>query len=279
LFIYLISGLDDPRTAAQALQAGAHAYLTKPFSLGRFFETLPDCLRRRKLGVHETHTSRDFSSSGTTETPEPAAVVANSLLPTSDRLQSSAVQRQSRSAGQEQGLLAKPTVRKELLRIVTALENNFHTRQDLLQEAFVYFWSKAQQCPGRELSWYLQGARFHLKNLRRTGRSLDSSKRRAARSQPADNCDRPNESLDAFDLSDDIMSEINARDIHAVLIDRLEPIDQTILVALEEGWASREVAKRLQLSHESVRRHRLKVAAAALKLGIVPLISSQALPL
>ena len=53
-------------------------------------------------------------------------------------------------------------------------------------------------------------------------------------------------------------------------IGRLVPIDQIILVALEEGWSSREVAQRLQISHESVRRHRNKIAAAALKLGIVP---------
>jgi len=33
LFIFLISGFDDPHTAAQARKAGADAYLTKPFSL------------------------------------------------------------------------------------------------------------------------------------------------------------------------------------------------------------------------------------------------------
>jgi DNA-binding NarL/FixJ family response regulator len=120
----------------------------------------------------------------------------------------------------------------------------------------------------------LRGTRFRLNNLRKSGRSLDSSKRRAARAELADNCDISNEPLDRIEFGDGIMSEINARDIHSVLIDRLQPIDQTILVALEEGSASREVAKRLQLSHESVRRHRLKIAAEALKLGIVPLIPS-----
>src|SRR5881392_4081199 len=37
LFIFLISGYDDPHTAAEARKAGADAFLTKPFSLGRFF--------------------------------------------------------------------------------------------------------------------------------------------------------------------------------------------------------------------------------------------------
>ena len=234
LIIIMISGLDHPDIPNQALEAGADAYLTKPFSLGQFFEILGDCLQRRKLRADET------------QTPDP--------------VQST-----------QQGLLTEdPFVRAALHRLVMRMDGNPHTREDLFQEAWSCFWSREQQYPGRPLGWYLQWAKFHLKNLRKSGRSLDSSKRRAAQAGLADNGDRPNEPLDPFELGDGIMSEINARDIRSVLIDRLEPVDQTILVALEEGWASRAVAKRLQLSHESVRRHRLKIAAAALKLGIVP---------
>ncbi len=238
LLIIMISGFDDPDAAARALEAGADAYLTKPFSLGQFFEILGDCLQRRKLRA-----DRDTGSAPVQST--------------------------------QQGLLAEdPVVRAALHRLVMRMDGNPHTREDLFQEAWSCFWSREQQYPGRPLGWYLQWVKFHLKNLGKSGRSLDSSKRRAAQAGLADNGDRPNEPLDPFELGDGIMSEINARDIRSVLIDRLEPVDQTILVALEEGWASRAVAKRLQLSHESVRRHRLKIAAAALKLGIVPLIPS-----
>src|SRR6266699_2457630 len=49
-----------------------------------------------------------------------------------------------------------PTVRKALLQIVIALEDNFHAREDLLQEALLHFWSRERQCPGRPLGWYVQ---------------------------------------------------------------------------------------------------------------------------
>ena len=65
----------------------------------------------------------------------------------------SAIQRQRSSVEREQGLLTdEPTVRKALLQIVIALEVNFHAREDLLQEALLYFWSRERQCRGRSLS-------------------------------------------------------------------------------------------------------------------------------
>ena len=57
----------------QARKAGADDYLTKPFSLGRFLETLTVCLRRRKLGVHDTQTPRDYFSKQAKEAPETAS--------------------------------------------------------------------------------------------------------------------------------------------------------------------------------------------------------------
>jgi len=76
--------------------------------------------------------------------------------------------------------------------------------------------------------------------------------------------------LDASEIDEGIMSGVHAHDIFSLLVERLEPIDRIILGALAKGQRSREVAARLHISHESVRRHRHKIAAAALKLGIVP---------
>src|SRR6266545_1346235 len=130
--IFLISGFDQPDAASQALKAGADAYLRKPFSLGRFFEILTDCLRRRGLGA-----------------------------PTKSSTWSRTDRRRSGRPAKEQGLLIDaPTVRAELLLIVASLEDNFHARQDLLQEGLLYLWTKAQQCPRQELSWYLKSAKF-----------------------------------------------------------------------------------------------------------------------
>ena len=49
-------------------------------------------------------------------------------------------------------------------------------------------------------------------------------------------CVIPGGSLSPIELGDGgTMSEINARDIRSLLIERLEPMDQSILDALEEG--------------------------------------------
>ena len=164
----------------------------------------------------------------------------------------------------------EPSVHKALERMVIRIEDNMQVRQDLFQEAMVHFWSSEQEHPGQRIRWYLQGVKFRLQHLRASGRSLDSSKRRGAQAAARDHRDRPHESADPLESGDGTMSEINDLDIRSLLNGRLVPIDQIILVALEEGWSSREVAQRLQISHESVRRHRNKIAAAALKLGIVP---------
>ena len=167
-------------------------------------------------------------------------------------------------------LIDEPTVREALNRLVIRIERNHHTREDLFQEAWVHFWSREQQHPGQRITWYLQGVKFHLQHVRASGRSLDSPKHRGAQAALGADCDRPGESSDASEWGEgSTMSEINARDIRSLLIELLEPMDQSILDALEEGWASREIAERLQISHESVRRHRNKIAAVALKLGIV----------
>ena len=167
-------------------------------------------------------------------------------------------------------LIDEPTVREALNRLVIRIERNHHTREDLFQEAWVHFWSREQQHPGQRITWYLQGVKFHLQHVRASGRSLDSPKHYRTRAALGANGDGSDELLDTSEWCEgSTMSEINARDIRSLLIELLEPMDQSILDALEEGWASREIAERLEISHESVRRHRIKIAAAAIKLGIV----------
>ena len=114
-------------------------------------------------------------------------------------------------------------------------EENFHAREDLLQEALAYFWSSERQHPGQRLGWYLQSVNFYLHHLRTSGRSLDSPKRRRAQAAIADNGAGRDEWLDIFDFDQGIMSEVQARDIFSLLIDRLKPIDRVILGQLAEG--------------------------------------------
>jgi len=180
--------------------------------------------------------------------------------------QSSSVARVEQEHGK---LIDKPAVRKALLRIVIALEDNFQDREDLLQEARVYFWSRERLYPGRAVSWYLQGAKFHLKNLRKSGHSLDSPKRHGAQVSFPDQSEWEHW-CESLEFDEGIMSAINADDIFFLLVDRLEPIDRTILSALVDGLRVQDIAKQLKTSHQSVKRHRERIAALAIKLGVVP---------
>jgi len=194
------------------------------------------------------------------------------LLPESDPWPGSRKQHQSSSVEQEQGVLTdKPAVRNALLRMVITLEDNFHDRKDLLQEALVYVRSSERQHPGQRLSWYLQGVRFYLHHFRTSGRSLDSPKHRGEQASFPEDCDEWDNWRDGLELDEGIMSEINAHDIFFLLADRLEPTDQLILRGMFEGLRISEIADALHVPRGFVDRHRLRIAKLAVKLGINPL--------
>ena len=185
--------------------------------------------------------------------------------------QSSSVTRVEQEHGK---LIDKPAVRKALLRMVIALGENFHDREDLLQEAIICFLSREQQYPGQRRRWYLQSVNFYLHHFRTSGRSLDSPKRRGAQAAFADSRDGWDQWRDILDIDEGIMSEVNSHDIFSLLVDRLEPIDRTILVALAEGLEDRDIAIKLHVSHMFVIRHRRGIAKVAIKLGINPVAAS-----
>src|SRR6059036_1977526 len=136
----------------------------------------------------------------------------------------------------EPGSLAvDPAIRAALHRIVIRMDGNPDTQEDLFQEAWLYFWSSEQHYSEQWVGWHLLGAKFHLQNLRTSGRSLDSSKRRGTQASFPDHSEDCDNWRDSFEFDDGIMSEINAHDIFRLLVDRLEPGEQTILAALFEG--------------------------------------------
>src|SRR5439155_8564715 len=129
----------------------------------------------------------------------------------------------------EGGLLTdKTAVHKALLQMVITLEENFHAREDLLQEALVCFWSRKRQYPGKRRSWYLQRVNFYLHHLKASGRSLDSPKRRGAQAAFSDASEGWDQWRDSLDIDEGIMSAVNADDIFSVLVARLAATDQTI---------------------------------------------------
>src|SRR5205809_6598386 len=131
-------------------------------------------------------------------------------------------------------LTDEPAVRKALLHIVIALEDNFHAREDLLQEAFLCFWSRTRQFPGKRLSWYLQNVNFYLHHLKTSGRSLDSPKRRGAQAAFADTSKGWDQWRDSLDVDEGIMSEVNAHEIIDLLSSRLKPPERKIFERLVE---------------------------------------------
>ena len=251
LVIIMISGFDHPNGLAEALQAGAAGYLTKPLSVDQFLATL----NRRQTKAR----------------PEPRPT-PSPWLPAPDHGTGSTIQDQRTSAEpKRRTLIDDPIVNAALRRMVIRMEENWHTREDLLQKALVYLWLREQQCPGQKRNWYLLAVRNYLHHCRHSGRSLDSPKRRGAQAISPDRCGESNRLPDASESDEGIMSEVNAHDIFSLLIARLKPKDQIILRKLADGFGVCDIAEKVHDSHVFVIRQRRQIAELAMKLGINPL--------
>src|SRR3954471_14818517 len=73
-----------------------------------------------------------------------------------------------------------PDVVEKLRRIVGKMGGAPNQESDLLQEALLHLWITQERYPGNTFSWHLQSCVFHLKNLARKGKSIDSDRHRAS---------------------------------------------------------------------------------------------------
>ncbi len=165
-------------------------------------------------------------------------------------------------------LMEDEQIEQGLRRIVARFPGDASLREDLMQEALVHLWQMEIRCPGQARSWYLQGCRYHLQNLMRQGRSVDSRKR--AWAQPLglaagahDEC-----LAEMPDTSGHFWEEVSARDIVAALGQRLTEAEREALLCLTDGLSAREIAGRLKRSHTLVNRWRRKIASLAIQLGL-----------
>jgi len=166
-------------------------------------------------------------------------------------------------------LIDAPGIRSQLHRMVSRLGPPF-LREDLMQEALVHLWQMEEQDPSKDQGWYLQGCRFYLQNFLRQGRSVDSVKHFRAQIL---NREQPDDGLNLFDPAQSNTSmweEGNVNDCMAELFQWLTPQENDTLLCLMDGLSARETAKRLDISHTMVNRHRAQIANLALKLGIAP---------
>ena len=166
-------------------------------------------------------------------------------------------------------LVDAPATRFRLSAMVARLAPP-HWREDLLQEALIHLWRLEEQDPGREEDWYLRGCRFHLQNSLRQGRSVDSLKR--VRSQVCE-CETTFDDWDLLDrgtATGSFWEDMSVNDFTAQLSLWLTPREQATLGCLMDGMSARETAKRLDISHTMVNRHRSQIANLAVKLGMNP---------
>ena len=139
-----------------------------------------------------------------------------------------------------------------------------------MQEALVHLWLLEERRPGQRQSWYLQSCKFHLQNYITAGRSVDSPKRRSGKIA-FNGDDYEGTQSDAASRDSTVLTLASARDIFASLSCRLTPFEQAILTHLADGWGAREIAEQLEISHPTVIKYRRRIAAMALRLGILPL--------
>jgi len=167
---------------------------------------------------------------------------------------------------------------EQLGRIVVRLTSNLTLREDLMQEALIHLWKVQEQNPGQTKNWYLQNCRFHLLHYLALGRSVDSPKRRSSQVHPCEQDENLDDWLDRFEGENSVLQDVSARDILAALATCLSVREMSILQWLAEGQATREIAKRLGISHPMVIKHRRKIAALAKKLAIEPSHLAKDLP-
>ena len=145
-----------------------------------------------------------------------------------------------------------------------------HGTDDLMQEALLHLWRQETDYPGQSPQWYVESCRFYLQNFLRQGRSVDSLKhyrdRIFLREKPFDGT-HPDEPEDPNAVQWD---EVGVNDIIAELTQWLTPQEKDTLRCLMDGWTARETARRLNVSHTLVNRHRSRIASLTLKLGVAP---------
>jgi DNA-directed RNA polymerase specialized sigma24 family protein len=175
-------------------------------------------------------------------------------------------------------IIDDPKARQSVRTIVSRFTSDPALREDLAQEALIHLWLLQERRPKQTRSWYLQSCKYHIRNCIALGRSVDSLKRRAGRVPlPGNDCD-PACTLERTESDGPVVGLVSARDIVALLSKRLSPLELQILTGLTEGLGAREIAARLGISHPTVIKHRRKIAALAIRLGIVPLPNSAGRP-
>ena len=164
-----------------------------------------------------------------------------------------------------QGLLAlQPQTRQRLKGLVHNLCHDPNQYEDLEQVALTCHWQAEESNPGKTSSWYVQYCASCIRNYLRTGRSVDSLKRRnsVCAIEECPDFDVPQEG--------DGLQEISARDYLRAMMRWLDRAERQTLQLLSEGWTVREIARDQHIGQATVIARHRHIRAIALSLRIRP---------
>src|SRR6266436_641502 len=150
-----------------------------------------------------------------------------------------------------------------LRRLVNPLTTNDASREDLMQETRIWLWKVESGSPDKNRSWYIESCRLNLHNSLRAGRSIDALKRRDRCCQIAGGLEGDNPALEDLAPGADVFSQVCAHDILEQLQPRLKPRTRTILLLLDEGFNTMEIADQIGISHQMVSKLRREIKATA----------------
>jgi DNA-directed RNA polymerase specialized sigma24 family protein len=143
-------------------------------------------------------------------------------------------------------------------------------QEDLIQQALIHLWLIEEQRPGQTRSWYFESCRYHVLNCLRCGSSVDSHKRRNRRIAISSVQPMPAPWQPAKTEENPVICQVSARDIVELLGSRLRPLDNAILRFLADGLGPRDIAARMNVTHQTILKRRRRIAALAIQLGIAP---------
>jgi DNA-directed RNA polymerase specialized sigma24 family protein len=167
-------------------------------------------------------------------------------------------------------MIEDTAVRRRLLAIALRLERDGYSCEDLMQEALLHLWLESARRPGQTLSWYVQSCRFHLQHLIASGRSIDSAKRRCGHAGPLDTAEEMEDSIESLSAGDDVVSEVSAHEMFALLANRLQLKQRLVLEWLVDGFGPSDIGRKLNVSHAAIVNFRKKLASMLAGIGFVP---------
>ena len=139
------------------------------------------------------------------------------------------------------------------------------------EDGAVFLWRAEQSAPGHTPSWYVARWRGHLRDVIRSGRSVDARKR-GQRVVPLDDTQLDARSKAevqrALVAREDTFAEASARDLLEQLGYHLHWPENLILVWLQEGWGMRAIGMALGISATTVYEYVVGIREAARRLGV-----------